>query len=466
MKRYLLLGVSCLTLFNAAAKQLEKPNVLLIVSDDLNVDLACYGHPVVKTPNLDRLRERGMVFERAYSQYPLCNPSRNSFMTGLYPGTSGCLDNGMNIREAVPDVVTLPQLFKNNGYRSITTGKLFHQKDPLSWSRISNLRTGGLLPLDREPDYYLNGWSDEQKTRGDGRHLGDDTVPWFEWRSVTEGEEFLTDGQIARATVNRIDEIVKDGVPFFLCAGFSRPHDPFFAPKRFFDLYPLESMEWPKAPADASAIPDHAFYNVFKDAFESMDDQMKREAMRSYYAGISYMDEQLGVVMDTMEKNGLLDNTVIVFMGDHGYQVGEKNYFNKGLLFERSCRAPLIIATPGMKNAGGACKRIVEFIDIYPTLTQLCGLENPEGLDGTSLVSMLENPDAERREIAYTYCNADRTVRDPRFRYIVWKQGGHALYDHAKDPGEHYNLADNPEYSPVVKRMKKLIATMPEPKGK
>jgi iduronate 2-sulfatase len=171
-------------------------------------------------------------------------------------------------------------------------------------------------------------------------------------------------------------------------------------------------------------------------------------------------------VMDAMEKNGLLDNTVIVFMGDHGYQVGEKNYFNKGLLFERSCRAPLIIATPGMKNPGGTCERIVEFIDIYPTLTELCGLENPEGLDGISLVPMLGNPEASRKEIAYSYCNADRSIRDPRFRYIVWKQGGHALYDHEKDPGEHYNLADNPEYSPVVKRMQALIDSMPEPSVK
>jgi iduronate 2-sulfatase len=463
----LVLGIgTCESAFAGSAKRITPPNVLWLVSDDLNVDLACYGHPQVKTPNLDKLRERGMVFERAYSQYPLCNPSRNSFMTGLYPGTSGCLDNGMNIREAVPDVVTLPQLFKNNGYRSITTGKLFHQKDPASWSRISNPRTGGLLPLDREPDYYLKGWNDERKTRGAGRRLGDDTVPWFEWRSVTEGEAFLKDGRIARATVNRIDEIAEDDVPFFLCAGFSRPHDPYFAPKRFFDLYPLESLQWPETPADASAVPDHAFYNVFRDAFDSMDDQMKREAMRSYYAGISYMDEQVGMVMDAMEEKGLLDNTVIVFMGDHGYQVGEKNYFNKGLLFERSCRAPLIIATPDMKRAGDTCERIVEFIDIYPTLSELCGLKNSAGLDGISLVPLLGNPEASRKELAYTYCNADRSVRDPRFRYIVWKQGGHALYDHHKDADENYNLADNPEYSPVVKRMQALIDSMPEPSVK
>jgi arylsulfatase A-like enzyme len=446
------------------ARAPEKPDILFIVADDLNVDIACYGHPIVKTPNIDRLRERGMVFERAYSQYPLCNPSRNSFLTGLYPGTSGCLDNGMNIREAVPDVVTLPQLFKNNGYRAVTTGKIFHQKDPQSWTQISNVRTGGLLPMDRDPIFYLKGWNDEGETRGEGRMLADDTVPWFEWRSVTEGEEFLKDGRTARATIRRIDEIVEDDVPFFLSVGFARPHDPYFAPKRFFDMYPLEAMKWPESPADASVIPDHAFHGVFVKAFESLDDQKKREAMRSYYAGISYMDEQVGLVLEHMEAKGLLENAIIVFMGDHGYQVGEKNYFNKGLLFERSCRAPLIIAAPGMKNAGGSCKRIVEFVDIYPTLTRLCGLDEPEGLDGMSLVPSLLDPKAEREEVAYTYCNADRSVRGPRFRYIVWKEGGHALYDHRKDPGEHYNLADHPEYAPVLKRMQKLIGEMPEPK--
>jgi len=441
-----------------------RPNVLLIISDDLNVDIGCYGHPVVKTPNIDRLRARGMVFERAYCQYPLCNPSRNSFLTGLYPGTSGCLNNDMNIREALPNVVTLPQLFKQNGYTTITTGKVFHQKDPRSWSKISNVRTGGLLPTDRDPEFYLKGWSDEHHCRGEGRLLADETVKWFEWRSVTEGEEFLKDGRMARATINRMDEITKEGGPFFLSVGFARPHDPYYAPKRFFDMYPLESLKLPETPMDASPVPDYAFYSVFKKAFDSMDKQHKLEAMRAYYAGISYMDEQLGRVMAAAEERGLLKNTIIVFMGDNGYQVGEKNYWNKGLLFERSCRVPLIIATPGMKTAGTTCKRIVELVDLYPTLAELCGLKPPERLDGTSLVKLLKNPEAKRREIALSYCNADRSVRDKRFRYIVWKRGGHALYDHLKDPGEHYNLADNPEYASVVRRMRELINKMPEPR--
>ncbi|MEM0964935.1 MAG: sulfatase [Verrucomicrobiota bacterium] len=447
-----------------SAHSSERPNVLFIVVDDLNVDIASYGHPIVKTPNLDQLRERSMQFNRAYSQYPLCNPSRNSFLTGLYPGTSGNLNNADHIRDLIPDVVTLPQLFKENGYRTVSTGKIFHQRDPQSWTQISDMHTGGLLPMDRQPRFYQQG--EEGRTKGPGRLIVDETVPWFEWRSVVDGEEFLKDGQIARATINRADEIAEDGVPFFLGIGFSRPHDPFFAPQRFFDMYPLDSLELPETPEGASEVPDHAFYYVFKDAFDQMDRQDKLEAMRAFYAGISYMDEQLGLVMDHLEKKGLLDNTVIVFIGDHGYQVGEKNYWNKALLFERSCRAPMLISAPGKTLEGGSTDRIVEFIDIYPTLVELCDLEAPANLDGTSLVPLLMNPDAPWHEIAYSYCNADRSVRDPRFRYIVWSGGGHALFDHEQDPGEHFNLAYNPEYATVVERMRGLIDEMPEPSKK
>lgn len=465
MIRYLnllgLLAVCGLGSLNAVVEPTH-PNVLFVICDDLNVDLACYGHDVVQTPNLDRLRERSMVFERAYSQYPLCNPSRNSILTGLYPGTSGNLNNGQHIRELLPDVVTLPQMFKNNGYRTITTGKIFHHRDPQSWTHISNMQTGGLLPTDREPIFY-RGWSQEGKTKGEGRMLADDTVPWFTWRSVTEGEEFLKDGQAARATINRINEIVEDDVPFFLGLGLARPHDPFFAPKRFFDLYPLDSLELPTEPADASEVPDYAFYDVFKRAFETMDEQKQLEAMRSFYAGISYMDEQLGVVLDHMQTVGLLEDTIIVFMSDHGYQVGEKGYWNKAVLFERSCLTPLLISAPGMKMEGGATDQLVELIDVYPTLAELCGLEAPETIEGKSLVPLLNDPYAPHRTYAYSYVNADRSVRDERFRYTVWKGGSAALYDHARDPEEHYNLVNNPEYASVVRRLQSLIDQMPEP---
>ncbi len=441
----------------------SRPNVLFIIADDMNVDLAAYGNEQIKTPHLDRLRKRSMVFNRAYVQYPLCNPSRNSFLTGMYPGTTGSLRNDLNIRDTAPDVTTLPEIFKNQGYRTISTGKVFHQEDPGSWSQISDLETGGLCPLDQEPKFYHHSnRGSERKSKGDGRKLVDDTVPWLEWRSVTEGEKHLKDGLVAKATVNRINEIVEDETPFFLSVGFYRPHDPFFAPKRFFDMYPLQSLTLPVIPENASELPKHAFYHVFKKAFEQMGELEKLEMMRSYYAGISYMDEQLGVVLDHFEKKGLMDNTVIVFIGDNGFQVGEKDYWNKGLLFERSCRAPLLISTPEMKLAGSMCDRVVEFVDIYPTLTSLCQIENPSGLDGESLAPLLDDPSLPRKEIAYSYCNNDRSVRDTRFRYSTWDKGGHALYDHMLDPDEHYNLADQPEYSAVLKRMQGHIDAMPE----
>jgi arylsulfatase A-like enzyme len=452
-----------LPLIGVEAASPPRPNVMLLVSDDLNVDLACYGHPRVRTPNLDRLRAKAMVFEHAYAQYPLCNPSRNSFLSGLYPGTTGCLDNGTPIRAAAPDVVTLPQFLMANGYAAVSSGKVYHHEDPASWSAISNLRTGGLLPMGREPAFYTPPMGDEYRTVGDGRQLVDDTVPWFQWRAVTEGEDYLVDGRTARAVMARLDELAAGGQPFFLATGFSRPHDPYYAPKRCFDLYPLDTLVLPETPDDASPVPDHAFYDVFKRAFEKMNERDKLEAMRAYYAGISYMDEQLGLVLDHAANLGLLENTVIVFMGDHGYQVGEKDYWNKGLLFERSCRTPLLVVAPGMKQAGGRCRRIVELVDLYPTVADLCGLKAPAGLDGTSLTPLLEDPDRDCEERAYTYCNNDRAVRDARFRYIAWKQGGQALYDHQNDPGEHYNLAEDPDYAEVVRRMRVLIASMPEP---
>lgn len=438
-------------------------NVLFITVDDLNVDIGCYGHPVVKTPNIDRFRERGMVFERAYAQYPLCNPSRNSFLTGLYPGTSGCLSNAQNIRKAVPDVVTLPQLFKNSGYRAISSGKVFHQEDPDSWSQISDLRNGGVLPMGLEPKCYHPPMEDEKQTMGKGGLLTQDPSFWFVWRSVTENENLLVDDRTTRATCNWIDELAKSGESFFLAVGFSRPHHPLFAPKRFFDMYPLDSLTLPRPPFDASPVPDYVFYAPFKAAFDTMTEQQKLKTMRAYYACTSYMDEQVGLVLDYFESKGLMENTVIVLLGDHGYLLGEKNYWNKGVLFERACHAPLIIATPGMENAGGSCEHIVEFVDIFPTLAELCGLHSPEGLDGDSLVPLLKDPGGDWKDIAYTYCNSDRSVRDNRYRYIEYKRGGCALYDHGKDSGEHYNQAGNPEYETVVKRMKNLIRDMPEP---
>ncbi|MGB0370367.1 MAG: sulfatase [Opitutales bacterium] len=451
------------TVFNAHAAKDAPMNVLFIIVDDLSVDVASYGHPVVKTPNLDKLRARGIQFNNAYSQYPLCNPSRNSLLTSLYPGTSGNLSNSDHIRDLVPDVVTLPELFKKNGYTTITTGKVFHHEDPQSWSKISDIVSGDVHPEGKEYKFYRPK-GEEGKTKGDGALLSDGSLRWFQWRSVSEEtEQYLKDYQSANTTIRRIDELAESKEPFFLAFGLARPHDPFFAPKRFFDMYPDEVLELPTEPDDASEWPISAFNREFKEVFSKMTEQESYDALRSFYAGISYMDEQLGRVVDHFDATGLSDNALIVFMSDNGYHVGHNGYWNKSTLFERSCLAPLIFAAPGIPTAGQSTNRIVEFIDIYPTIAEICGLEVPEHVEGSSLLPLLRDANAPWDEIAYSYVNRSRSVRDDRFRYSQWSSGHQALWDHKNDPNEYYNLADNPEYASVVARMKGLIDKMPEP---
>ncbi|MFN3165472.1 MAG: sulfatase [Phycisphaeraceae bacterium] len=430
-------------------------SVILVVADDLNVDLACYGNPTVQTPNLDRLRKASVVFDRAYCQYPLCNPSRNSFLTGRYPERIGCVKNTVHLRDHAPDATTLPQYFKQHGYTSVSCGKVFHLEDPRSWSQLCDLRTGGILAADKRPRDYQLPFDDEYRTVGEGRLIVDESVPWFRWRAVTENEDLLIDHRIATAAINRLDELATRQTPFFLAIGFSRPHDPYFAPKRFFDLYPLDRLELPTPPPDATAAPDHAFNRRFMQAFDRMDRRDKLEAMRAWYAGISFMDEQLGRVLAHARQIGALDHTVVVFMSDHGYLVGEKGYWNKGVLYDRSCRAPLLIATPGMDHAGQTAKGIVELIDLFPTLVELCGLPGFNELDGRSLVPMLNDPTKPRPDAtAYTVCNQQRSLRTQRYRIIDWGgRAGYALFDHQSDPDEHYDLASSPAHQQALGRL-------------
>jgi len=441
------------------------PDVIFFVVDDLNIDIGCYGHPQVQTPNLDKFREQVMVFDRAYVQYPLCNPSRNSFLSGTYPTRNGSWGNRDHLRDTMPDVVTLPELFRKNGYRTISSGKVYHMTDPESWSEISDLRSGGMLPDDLERDDYMPPYGDERKTIGEGRDPSGGKLPWMEWRAVTENEELIFDTMLEKAATNRMNEVAKRDEPFFVAVGFRRPHDPFFAPKRFFDLYPLDSIHVPTTPEDASPIPACAFHTPYKEVFDQLTKQDAKEFIRSYYAGITYMDDLFGGMIDLMKKNGLLENAVIMFAGDNGYMPGDKGWFNKGVLFERACQVPLMIGTPGMKQAGKRCGRVVQFIDLFPTITELCGLENPpDQLQGKSLVPLLNNPESEWNDLAVTYNGHDRSIRDARYRYIEWGGGLSALYDHHNDEDEFYNRVDNPEYRDVLNNMRRKLETLPKRK--
>jgi arylsulfatase A-like enzyme len=379
----------------------------------------------------------------------------------MYPGSSGCLSNADHLRKTSPDITTLPEAFKQQGYEVISTGKVFHHEDPQSWTGITDLKSGEFLPNGRGYRFYRPA-NDEWRTKGEGRNLTNGELQFMTWRSVSTNEDIMHDSRTARWTVQHLERLSQQSKPFFLGVGFSRPHDPFFAPKRFFDLYPLESIKLPQTPADASKVPMMAYHDVFKKAFDKMDHSKRLEFVRAYYASISFMDEQLGLVLDKLDQLDLKHNTLIVFMSDHGYQVGEKDYFNKTLLFERSCRAPLLIAHPKLEQGVTQVDEVVQFIDVMPTVTEICNVPTPNNAEGKSLTPLMRGEQTPWDNVAYSYVNADRSLRTERYRLINWRGQKEALYDHDKDPGEHFNLVDHPEYKEILHKLRQKLKRIPE----
>ena len=418
-----------------------------MVVDDLNNSLGCYGHSVVKSPNIDRLAARGIRFDRAYCQFPICNPSRTSFLTGLRPDTTGILNNTTPFRSKLPNAVTLPQLFRKNGYFTARLGKVFHSArnmdDPQSWEVRSDPKGTAL------------------GKQGQGRNLTGGRVKWCRWLAAEGKDDDQPDGQIAAEAIGLLEQHRRG--PFFIAVGFHKPHDPFIAPKRYFDLYPLASLKPPKDPPDRSAELGQGIGGGWKDEFDRFTDRECREFMRAYYAGISFMDAQLGKITDAMDKLELWQNTIVVFFGDHGYHLGERGWWNKNTLFELSARAPLIVVTPEIKTAGRGCSGIVEFVDIYPTLADLCELSPPANLEGTSFKPLLNDPELPWKKTAFTQVQrgriAGRSVRTERWRYTEWERGtqGAELYNHDTDPGEYYNLTGDPQYAETIAELKKLL---------
>jgi uncharacterized sulfatase len=428
-------------------KSRRKPNVLFIVVDDLNNSLGCYGHSIVKSPNIDSLAERGIRFERAYCQFTVCNPSRTSFLTGLRPDSTGILNNKVPFRSKLPDAVTLPQLFREHGYFTARVGKIFHaggkMDDSKAWDIASDPKG---TPLGK---------------KGEGRNLTGGRVKWCRWLAAEGNDEDQSDGQVAAEAVKFLEQHHNE--PFFIAAGFHKPHDPFIAPKRYFDLYPLESLKLPKDPPDRSDELPQAIGSGWKKDFDRFTDRERLEFMRAYYAGISFMDAQVGKIIEAMDRLDLWRNTVVMFFGDHGYHLGQRGWWNKNTVFELSARAPLIVVRPQMRRKGGSCSRIVEFVDFYPTLADLCGLPVPENLEGRSFKPLLNNPNLPWKKMAFTQVQrgkiAGRSVRTERWRYTEWDEGrqGVELYDHENDPGEYYNLANVRRYARTVVRLNRLL---------
>lgn len=450
----LFICLSAFSLFGASPKF----NVLFIAVDDLNVSLSCYDHPIVKSPNIDKLAARGIRFDRAYCQYPLCNPSRSSLLSGLRPDTSRIYDNATPIRKVFPDIVTLPQLFKNNGYFSARVGKIYHYGVP------GQIGTSG---LDDAPSWnlFINPRGRDRDEQTDvinftpGRQLGA-ALCWMEAKGTDEEQ---TDGKVAAETIRLLEEH-KDG-PFFIAAGFYRPHVPDVATKKYFDLYPLEKVVLPQEPPEhMTNIPPIALTTTPLNY--GLAEEKLRTFKRAYFASISFVDAQIGKVLDALERLKLSDNTIVVLFGDHGWSLGEHGQWQKQLLFEEVARVPLIIALP-KAAVFGVSPRTVELIDIYPTLAEYCGLKPPANLEGRSLRPLLENPKARWLLPAVTQqVRNDNgkpimgySVRTEHWRYTEWDGGaaGSELYDHTNDPHEWQNLARDPRYAKSVTDMKKLM---------
>jgi len=411
----------------------RRPNVLYIISDDLCTALSGYGHPQCHTPNLDRLARRGMQFERAYTQYPVCGPARAALMTGLYPAATGCFSNGRSdFRKRFPDIVTMPQLFRQNGYYTARVSKIFHMgipgdilegtsgiDDPLAWDEAINIKG---------PEQYAPGLKEDLCPKV--THQGVDFV-----KVEAEGGDLMhADGM----TTERAIELLRThkDAPFFLAVGMVRP------------------MTRPEVPEnDLEDVPKAAQTQTNAVKY-GMNEEQQRKTLGAYYASVSYMDAQVGKVLDEVDRLGLTGNTIVIFTSDHGYNLGQHTCWQKLSLFEDSVRVPLIIAAPGIALENRKSYRVVEHVDLYPTLAEICGLDAPDYLHGDTFAELFRNPEADsfKDADAYTITRAGgESLRTARWRYNLWKDGkeGTELYDHDNDPQEFRNLAEDPNFAEI-----------------
>jgi uncharacterized sulfatase len=473
MKRFVVLGLVAFLASAGQASAQEKPkkmNVLFIASDDLNISLGCYRHPLAKTPNIDKLAKSGMLFSNAYCQYPLCNPSRASIMTGLRPDSTKIVENLTHFRKTVPNVVTLAQFFRMLGYYVIRIGKIFHygvpaqigtngEDDPKSWDKVYNP-----IGRDREEDSLLRNLQPENKNLG----------AVLAWHAGEGADNEQTDGKIAEQAIKVLEQSRERDQPFFLAVGFFKPHVPWVAPKKYFAMYPRANIRLPAEPADVRRGVPAAAFTVNPPNY-GLDEDDLRDSIKAYLAAVSFMDAQLGKILEALERLGLKDNTIIIFWSDHGWMLGEHGLWQKMCLFEECAQVPLLIATPKPKMPGKTCRRLTELIDVYPTVIDLAGYVIPAGLEGKSLKPLLENPDLPWKPGAYTQVLREgdkkgeafmgRSVRTERYRYTEWDDGkqGVELYDHDADPKEHKSLAHDPAQSKTVAQLAKLLRKVRAP---
>ncbi len=465
----------------SASLRAEQLNVLFIAVDDLRPQLGCYDYPGMITPNVDELASRGMVFNRAYCQAAVCRASRVSLLLGLRPDTTEIWSNGSrhrHFRNHLPDTVTLPQHFKNHGYHSQSLGKIFHGafvvrstwNDPASWSVPAWWPGPRYYYTERGVNVASQVFARKSKTLGvSADQWTDHFVLGLSYEAPEVEDNVLYDGQIADRGIQALREI--SGKPFFLALGFIRPHLPFIAPKKYWDMYPAHSVKVADNRRPPEDVPPMALTNwghprTYTDFPDQGDpsDELVLQLTRGYCACVTYIDAQIGRVLDELDRLDLRDKTVVVVWGDHGWHLGENHIWGKATNFELSTRAPLVVSAPQAKAKGRKTDALVEFVDIYPTLCELAGLSLPDHLEGTSFAPLLDRPDRSWKAAAFSqYPHGSftgRSIRTDRYRFTRWtaknkpnEVAGLELYDHQTDPAENTNIAHLPENTELVRRL-------------
>ena len=447
-------------------------NVLFIAVDDLRPELGCYGTPVIQSPNIDRLAARGLLFNRAYCQQAVCSPSRTSLLTGRRPDTTKVYDLVKHFRAELPDVVTLPQFFKQNGYHSQGLSKIYHGglDDAASWS-VPHWTPGG-------PNYGPDGQKLQRERVAKTKQRGEaaDRIKGPPWEAPDVPDNALADGKTADKAIAVLRELKEK--PFFLAVGFLKPHLPFVAPKKYWDRYSEKELKLAPNPFAPKDCPKYALSDwgelrayIGMPAQGPLSEEQARKMIHGYYAAVSYTDAQVGRLLDELDQLNLRDKTIVILWGDHGWQLGEHGQWCKHTNFEEATRAPLIISVPGQKKPGSKTDALVEFVDIYPSLVELCGLALPDGLEGTSFKPLLDDPSRRWKKAALSQYPRNipgqgrgmgYTLRTDRYRLTEWAVTGgdfraYELYDYQTDPQGNENLAHQPEFADKVKELAELL---------
>ena len=485
--------LACVTL-QGSGQAADRPNVLMLLVDDLKPAMGCYGDPIAVTPNMDRLAERGTKFNLAYCNQAVCAPSRFTLMLGAHSTSTGLYGLGSQLRQVIPDAVTLPQYFSTHGYRTESLGKVFHighgnHGDPESFMvphfhekviEYLNPQSTDGGKLTREEAYFTN------QQLGNIRSLPRGAA----YESPDVEDLGYADGRVARETVERLAAAKKlrenEGTPFFIVAGFARPHLPFSAPKRYWDLYQRDALPMPQheeLPKDAPLVAGKRggeisnYKPVPVSATERFSDDLKRDLIHGYYASMSYVDAQIGKVLNELDRMELTQNTIVVLWGDHGFHLGDLGIWTKHTNYEQANRIPILFASPGLVKSGVSTDHLAESVDIFPTLAELAGLpipKTPQGIDGKSLAKVLKDPAVRVRDHAfhaYPKRKMGRAIRTERYRLVQWLGEGESpesaeyeLYDYHADPHETHNLAI--ERGEVVAELRQILDRYPTPVSK